>query len=208
MDSELLYSRPFLLACHECDLIHRLDPLPSGGVARCSRCGAVLHRRKENSVVRTSALAVTGIILFIIANLYPFLGFRIGTKVHHSNLITGVVELYHSDMWFLATLVLVTTILVPAFQLVGMLYVLFPFFMKVHLPKRKHVFRILRLCQPWGMTEVFLLGILVALVKLSKMATIIPGTAVYAFMALMFVLAAMSVLTDPHLIWAHEGNRP
>jgi paraquat-inducible protein A len=51
------------------------------------------------------------------------------------------------------------------------------------------------------MMEVFMLGILVAIVKLSKMATIIPGTALYAFMILIFVLAASAASLDPHIVW-------
>ena len=51
------------------------------------------------------------------------------------------------------------------------------------------------------MMEVFMVGILVAFVKLSKMASIIPGAALYAFMALIFVLAASASALDPHIVW-------
>jgi paraquat-inducible protein A len=51
------------------------------------------------------------------------------------------------------------------------------------------------------MMEVFMVGILVSVVKLAKMATIIPGVSLYSFLALIFVLAAMSVSLDDHLIW-------
>ncbi len=150
---------------------------------------------------RTLALVATGIILFVIANVYPFLGFQIGGQIRQSNLITGVAELFHQDLWLLAALVLTTTILVPALQLTGLLYVLLPFYFRLKLPKRMTMFRIVRHFQPWGMTEVFFLGILVALIKLSKMATIVPGKALYAFLALMLVLVAMMAFLDPHVVW-------
>jgi paraquat-inducible protein A len=51
------------------------------------------------------------------------------------------------------------------------------------------------------MMEVFMLGILVSLVKLGKMATIVPGLAVYSFGLLIFILAASSAALDPHIIW-------
>jgi paraquat-inducible protein A len=102
--------------------------------------------------------------------------------------------------------VLITTILVPAFQLAGFFYVLLPYYFRLRLPKRMEIFRIVRHFQPWGMTEVFLLGILLALIKLSKMATILPGTALYAFMALMLVLAAILTVLDPHIIWTQRGK--
>ncbi len=46
-----------------------------------------------------------------------------------------------------------------------------------------------------------MLGILVSIVKLAKMAEIVPGVAVYSFMALIFVLAACTASVDPHLVW-------
>ena len=203
--SENRYTAPFLIACHECDRLHRIGMLPAGGTARCSRCGALLHRNKKNSVTRSFAFVIAGIILFVIANVYPFLGFRIGGQIRQSTLITGVMELFHQGLWILSVLVLLTTILVPAFQLAGMLYVLLPFYFRLKLPKRMGIFRMVRHFQPWGMTEVFLLGILVALIKLSKMAAIIPGTALYAFTGLMVVLAAMVASLDPHIVWTQGG---
>jgi paraquat-inducible protein A len=68
--------------------------------------------------------------------------------------------------------------------------------------------RTIRSCKPWVMMEVFMLGILVAIVKLSKMASIIPGIALYAFMILIFVLAASAASLDPQLVWDRLENRP
>jgi len=198
----------FSMACHECDLLHRIDFLPEGGKARCGRCGAILYRSKKNSIQRTMAMVLTGIVLFVIANTYPFLGFRIGGQICNSNLITGVMVLFRQGLWLLSALVLITTILVPGIQLGGMLYVLLPFFSRRSLPKRMEIFRVVIRLQPWGMTEVFFLGILVALVKLSKMATIIPGTALYAFLALMLVLAAITAFLDTHSVWVHGEGAP
>jgi paraquat-inducible protein A len=62
--------------------------------------------------------------------------------------------------------------------------------------------------QPWGMMEVFLIGILVSLVKVGKMATIVPGLAVIAFGILIFVLAAAMTALDPHLVWERLEKRP
>jgi len=208
MENEPPHAAPFVIACHECDRLHRIGPLPPGAAARCCRCGAVLHRNKKNSVARTAAFAASGIILFVIANVYPFLGFRIGGQIQQTTLITGVLELFHQDLWLLSALVLLTTILVPGLQLAGMLYVLLPFYFRLNLPKRMEIFRMVRYFQPWGMTEVFFLGILVALIKLSKMATILPGTALYAFMALMVALAAVMAALDPHTVWTRGGIHP
>jgi paraquat-inducible protein A len=190
-----------IIACHECDLIHHIKPLPAKGTAHCIRCGAVLYKHKPNSLDRTLAFAMAGLILFILANSFPFLGLKIGAQFRETNLITGIYELYVQGMQVIAILVLITTVLVPFTQMMCLFYILLPLKFG-RLPKRLPlVFRFLQSIQPWGMMEVFMVGILVSVVKLAKMAKIIPGISLYSFLALIFVLTAMTVSLDAHLIW-------
>ena len=190
-----------LIACHDCDLIQRVGPVPEGGAVRCSRCDAMLFQNKPNSLERSLALTLTSLILFVLANTFPFLGFKIGALVHETNLITGIHELYIQGKWPMATVVFLTTIAVPALQMICLLYVLIPLKMNRLPRKAKQVFRFILYMKPWGMVEVFMIGILVAYVKLAKMATIVPGIAAFAFMALVFVLTASMAAMDEHLIW-------
>jgi len=189
------------MACHECDAIHRIKPLPTKGAAHCIRCGAVLYKHKPNSLDRTLAFAFAGLILFILANSFPFLGLKIGAQIRQTTLITGIYELYVQGMQVIAILVLLTTVLVPFTQMMCLFYILLPLkFGRVphRLPR---VLRFLHSMAPWSMMEVFLVGILVSVVKLAKMAQVIPGISLYSFLALIFVLTAMTVSLDSHLIW-------
>ena len=175
--------------------------MPEGGTAKCSRCGALLSQHKPNSLERTLALTVTGLILFVVANLFPFLSFKLQAQVHETILITGVQELYHQGIWILATVVLLTTIIIPAAQMMGLLYVLVPLKLNRIPWKLREVFRFTQSLRPWAMLDVFTLGILVSIVKLGKMATIVPGIAAFAFMGLIFILAASMAVLDPHAVW-------
>ena len=190
-----------LIACHECDLIHRVKPLPKKGVANCIRCGSVLYRHKPNSIERTLALSLAGLVLFVLANSFPFLALKMGAQVHQTNLISGIMVLYTQGMRALAILVLLTTILAPLAQLLGMLYVLLPLRHDRVPPKFAPIFRFLRSLETWSMMEVFMLGILVSVVKLAKMAQIVPGVAIFSFFGLIVVLTAATVSLDPHEIW-------
>jgi paraquat-inducible protein A len=189
------------IACHECDVIHRIKPLSAKGAAHCIRCGAVLYKHKPNSLDRTLAFALAGLILFILANSFPFMGLKIGSQIRQTTLITGIYELYVQDMQVIAILVLLTTVLVPVTQMMCLFYILLPLkFGRVpgSLPR---VLRLLHSMGPWSMMEVFMVGILVSVVKLAKMAKIIPGISLYSFLVLIFVLTAMTVSLDSHLIW-------
>ena len=189
------------IACHECDLIHRVKPLPKKGIANCIRCGSVLYRHKPNSIERTLALSLAGLVLFVLANSFPFLALKMESQLHQTNLITGIKVLYTQGMQGLAIVVLLTTILAPLAQLLGMLYLLLPLRHNRIPPQFASIFRFVRGLQPWSMMEVFMLGILVSVVKLAKMAQIVPGVAIFSFFALIVVLAAATVSLDPHEVW-------
>ena len=194
---------PPWIACHDCDLLHRATPIPQGGAARCSRCGAVLYRERANSLERTLALTIAGVVLFLVANALPFLSFETQGRVTQTTLASGVQELYAQDMSSLALLVAVTAIVAPAVQLGLLLYVLLPLALGRRPWHLARVFRTLRHVQPWSMMEVFLIGILVALVKLVDMANIVPGIALVSFAMLIVVLAGAAATLDPREVWRH-----
>ena len=146
-------------------------------------------------------MAVCGLILFIIANLSPFLTLKFEGQTQETNLVTGVMELYRQGMVPIALLVLATGIAFPLLELTGLIYLLLPLKFDRTPWGMAGVFRVIRALQPWGMTEVFLLGILVSIVKLAGMATVIPGAALYAFLALIFVVAATAASLDPDIVW-------
>jgi paraquat-inducible protein A len=196
-----------LIACHDCDLIQRLPHIAEAGTVQCVRCGAVLHQKKRDSIERTLSLTLAGLVLFGLANYFPFLAFKLEAQVRQTTLLTGIQELYAQGMPELSIIVLLTTVLVPLAQMISMLYILLPLKFKripIGLPP---VFRFANNLQPWSMMEVFMLGILVSVVKLAKMAQIVPGIALFSFLALIFVLAAMTASLDPHLIWEKWENR-
>lgn len=197
-----------LIACHECDLVLRIPTVATGQSVRCRRCGALLIRKRKNSLDRTLAFSSAGLILFFLANAFPFLSFQMEAQIRRTTLITGIRELYTQDLQLLALLVLLTTVIVPFVQLAGMLYVLVPIRLNRNAPKLMETFRLIQRLKPWSMMEVFMLGILVSMVKLAQTAQIIPGIALYAFMALIFLMAAAIASLDPHTVWEKWRRHP
>ncbi|MEE4165680.1 MAG: paraquat-inducible protein A [Desulfocapsaceae bacterium] len=189
------------IACHECDLVHRLPEIPAGSAARCLRCEALLYRPAADSLNRTLALTIAGIVLFIIANTFPFIGFEIQAQVRETTLATGIYELYRQNMWLIATLVLVTVVIIPLINLCCLLYILIPLQLN-RVPKLlAPALRLYLVLKPWGMMEIFMLGILVSGFKLIKMASLIPGLSLFAFAVLIFVLSTIVSTLDEHIIW-------
>jgi paraquat-inducible protein A len=193
--------RPRVVACPDCDLLNRF-PEDYRSTLLCARCGAVLYRRRPNSIDRSLALTFAALVLFLLSNSFPFLAMKSGGFIQETTLLTGIRELWKQGLQGLSLLVLLTCVLVPLAQMLGLLYILAPLkWGRRPAVGAARVFRLVQEVAPWGMMEVFMMGILVALVKLGHMATIVPGVSVYSFGALIFVMAAAFSCLDPHLLW-------
>jgi paraquat-inducible protein A len=191
-----------LTACHECDLLQREPMLPPGGMACCRRCQAVLFRHVPDSVDRGLAYTLGAAILFITANMFPIVGLEVQGNLNASSLYGAVETIWNNDMEGVASLVFATTILIPAVEISLMLYVLLPLKLG-RLPwELASILRILQSIRPWSMTQVFILGVLVALVKLAHLAHVVPGISLWAFGGLIVLLTAAVANFNTHELWS------
>jgi paraquat-inducible protein A len=190
-----------LIACPACDRLHHRRKLAVAATARCSRCGTVLFRSFDQRLDRPLALTVAAIILLALANCFPFIRLVVSGHTEQALLVSGVVSLMDAGWVTLAVLVLLTGIVFPFLQLAGVAYVLIPLRFGFRAPHLALVYRWVRRLQPWAMTDIFMLGIFVSVAKLAGMGSVIPGAALYAFVALMFILPAIFAALTPESIW-------
>ncbi len=190
-----------LIACPSCSQLHQAGMPPRGASLACIRCGDILHRKPRGDFQIALALTFTAFLLFLIANTFPLATFEISGRSQPGNLISGVIALYIEGYWELAGLVLFTTILAPLLYLVGLLYVLLPLSFGWRPWKLALVFRAIEALTPWAMLEVYMLGILIALIKLGSFGEVVYGGGLYAFFALTFAILAIHRSLDRHAIW-------
>jgi paraquat-inducible protein A len=205
-----------LLACHECDLLLR-DPLPHfspdtlpphadrAAEVCCPRCGARIYRVARASINQTLAIALAACIVFIIANAFPIASIAAQGRQNDSTLLGAVHLLWQEDMVPIALLVLLTTVIVPALELLVFVAVLM--FLRSGRPlhslrRLPPVLRAVLHARPWSMIEVFMLGVLVSLVKLGHVASLSAGVALWAYAALMVLMAALSSTVSMRNLWA------
>ncbi|MFC4278853.1 paraquat-inducible protein A [Achromobacter aloeverae] len=198
--------RSSLIACHDCDLLQRETVLAPGGIACCRRCRAELYRSYPGGTARPLAFAIAAAIFFAIANLFPILGLKVNGNIVQTTLSGAVWLLYRDGMWPLSGLVFITTILTPLTEILAVLYLLIPLYLRRTPPWPRLAFRVLLLARPWSMTEVLILGVLVALVKLAHLASVVPGVGLWTFGAAMMSLAAMAAAFDPRIVWASRHH--
>jgi paraquat-inducible protein A len=193
-----------LKACPCCGLIQRVAEHGMEYVSRCPRCGVVIDRGhgKDVSSQRTAAAAMGALFLFPAAVMLPILEIeRLGYR-HASSLLGGIVELFHSGSWFIATIILLFSIVLPIVKLITLLELCWFRYLEHH--HRAWAYRMIEFSGRWSMMDVMLLAFLVMLVKLSGLVEFHVGPAVIAFSACVVMSMIASMSFDPHSIWAEE----
>jgi paraquat-inducible protein A len=206
-DDDAIVGSTSILECHECGLRHEIGHLAAGSSALCRRCGSTLLRIPVDSLDRSLALVVGGLILIVIANTMPFMSLKIQGRLQQADLITGAIALLKQGMWPLAAVVAATTVLAPLLKLGATFYVLVGLRLRHPPPHLPLVFRGLEILRPWAMVEVYLLGVFVAYVKLVDLATIEIGLAFYALATLMLVMVAVDIVLGPEVVWMAMERR-
>lgn len=190
-----------IIACHECDLLNLRIDLHPGSTARCARCGAKLYRKTAMSIDQTLALALTAAVVFVLANVYPIIGLQIQSTRNDTSLISAVYTLWAQGMKTVALLVLFTTFIVPMFELAAMIHILLAIKLERTPVCFNGIMRTMQQFTPWGMVEVFIIGVIVALVKLTHYGSLIPGIALWSLGVLTILLAATASSFDIHDVW-------
>jgi len=191
-----------IIACHECDHLYYYELIPVGAKANCHHCGLLLYQHVPDSLIRSLALYFTVLILFIIANVFPFLSLELGGRVIENVLFSSAWAMYEMGMGQLGVLIFLTSILFPLIVIIGMLYLLIPARFGFVAPFMGQVYRIVDAFLPWSMVGVFMLGVLIAIVKLQDLANVITGPALIALALLLVVYTAARANFDPHVLWS------
>lgn len=183
------------LACHACDLLVDLPPLKHGQSASCPRCGAFLTRFLADAFDRVIAFASAGLVLLVLACSYPFLSFSAKGFENNMTLAATPRALWEYGMEGVACIVAAFIIIIPGMVLTLMLALCIPLRQQRFHAALPHFARTIFITQNWAMVEVFIIGVIVALVKIAAMATVVPGIAFWAYSAftVCFILAVSTL---------------
>jgi paraquat-inducible protein A len=198
-----------LIVCHACDLVHRRDAIQDHARARCVRCRAELYRTDAAGIDAAIAVAASAAVLLLLSNAYPLVALQMNGSSRSTTLLGAALGLYRQGYAAVAALVFLTTELVPLFQITALLYVLIPLRSGRRARGQNELFRALIRLRPWAMSEVFMLGALVALVKLGALAEVVPGISLFSYGALMLMLSALTSITPTEQFWrwVEEGGQ-
>ena len=188
-------------ACHFCDTLHQAPALEEGTAANCIRCGAVIYQNRPASLVRATAFSAAALILMILTQCFPFLTMDAAGQRRDLTLANAASALIHNDATILGGSVILFTIACPMMLILGMLYTCGPLLFGHAAPYSFFVMKWTYRSEPWNMVEVFLLGVLVSLLKIAKVADVHFNLGFWAFAGVMLCLAGAVAGIDRQELW-------
>lgn len=195
------------VACHECGLMQRVPSASVGDVIACARCGSHLQRLSEAGFQRLLPLTLAAALLFLLTNTTPIVAIQAAGNQNAATIIDAVYALSGGGMGPLAALVIFTTLVFPSFDLM----VLASAALALQHPHRSAVLtaalRLMHGLRRWAMVEVFMLGVLVSVVKLTALAHVIPGIGLWSLGAYVVVTAAAHASFDARDYWSRVEIR-
>ncbi|MGH8745630.1 MAG: paraquat-inducible protein A [Burkholderiales bacterium] len=195
---------PRLLICEHCDTVYRRRALAAGEVARCRRCKAELERHTRLGAEPLLALVVTAMIVFVQANVWPIVTLEFNGQQVSSTLWGVILAMWRDHSLVVAMLVAGTLFFFPIIRMLLLGWLLW------HARRRQRArgFRVamvaLHYLGPWTMSEVFVLGALVSIVKVHAYFDVRPDAGIYAYAALMLLITLLSGI-DLRRLW-HLGE--
>jgi len=171
--------------------------------ARCPRCNGVAYPRIPDSLQRTAAYLAAAAILYVPANVLPVMHTSTVLGEEDDTILSGVLVLIHTGSWPLAVLVFFASIVVPLLKIfsISLLVWMSARGAREHQLARARLYRVIEFVGRWSMLDIYVVTLLVALVRMGKLASISAGPGALAFAAVVVLTMLSAQSFDPRSIW-------
>lgn len=189
-----------LLICEHCDTVYRRQLLSRGDVACCTRCGAELERHHRLGANTLLALALTALIVFVQANMWPIVTLGLSGQFSSTTLWGMIIAMWQEQAKVVSVLVAATLFFFPLVKMTVLGWLLWFARAGRRAPGFVLLMVALHRLGPWTMSEVFVLGALVAIVKAHAYFDVIPDPGIYAYAALTLLITIFAGV-DLRQLW-------
>ncbi len=189
--------------CKDCGLVINKPQIDYKHQFHCPRCNAIIYKFGQDYQV-VLLFAVTSIILFLPAIFLPLLSLEILELEQTTTLIQTLLIFFNSGYTAISILITFIGIIIPFCMLILILSILIP----LKLGKNaKFVSKPLKFYEhllEWQMAEVYMISIVVAIIKLQKMATLHIGFGFYFFLGFLIMMFLTMSLFNPYDVWNED----
>lgn len=189
-------------ACLECDLLIKMpDAISHRTNLFCPRCNHSIAAGHKNAKQYVLAMSITALILMFIACTFSFISFSSNEQLRTINLLQTFTELYSQEYYFVAILVFAFILLLPALYLLSVCLIILSTYRGFEIIHTAWLGKLMRYILPWSMVEVFLIGVLVALIKVTSMADISLELSFWAYVIFAPLFTHIVSMIDNHRLW-------
>ena len=188
-----------LIACESCAF---LAPAHQEG-RPCRRCGARVHGRKPDAIIRASALTIAGVLLYIPANLLPMATVPIGLEPTSYTVLEGVKDLFEARLYALGLLVFTASFAIPFLKLVAMMWFLASIAERSarRLVTKTRLYRVVEEIGRWSMVDPLVIACFVPVMQFNAKLYGRAGPAAPAFAAVVILTMIAAQAFDPRRMW-------
>lgn len=173
----------------------------------CPRCQTDGYVRRPNSLQWTISLLVTSIILYIPANLLPIMVTEVLGNPLSSTIMAGVILIWEDGSYPVSLVIFIASIVVPTLKMLAIAWLCYDASRDGAIKSRQDrermhlMYEIVEFVGRWSMIDVFVIGVLSALVRMGRLMSIYPdiGALLFALVVILTMIAAM--MFDPRLLW-------
>jgi paraquat-inducible protein A len=189
-----------LQICEECDTVHRRRAMTHGEVGKCACCGATLEHYHSLDPNTMLALVLTAFVVFIQANLWPIVTLGLNGRQSSTTLWGAIIAMWQEQAQVIAVIAAATLFFFPLVKMLSIGWLLW--FARQHrcAPGFVPIMVTLHYIGPWTMSEVFVLGALVAIVKAKVYFDVMADPGIYAY-AVLTVLITIFARVDMRELW-------
>lgn len=190
-----------LCECRHCGLWLSLGKAQRGHETRCPRCANHLRGVPGRAFDAPLAAALSGLFFYAVAVATPLLSVALYGLSHSGTLLTGPLMLRAEGWWELGALVFLTTVILPATNLLGIVVVLLGLRGGAARHGLAGLFRLVEVLRPWAMIEVYLLGLVVAYTRITVLAWVYVDAGAFALAGLVLTTLVVDVTLDADAVW-------
>jgi paraquat-inducible protein A len=194
------------IVCPHCDGYYRTVALKPGEFARCPDCRGILQRHKQVSTQLVLSAALSGAIFVLIALTLPVLTTSFGGIHNNVNLLSAPDAFGTTGYEIPAYVTAIVSVAAPFAQCSMLTWLLSFALAGRRAPGFSFLLRILHVIRPWAMLEVFFLGSLIVVVKVSGWVSVHLGPGMWSLAAFSALLIAVHRF-ESSVLWSREDLR-
>ncbi|MEO8746812.1 MAG: paraquat-inducible protein A [Rhodanobacter sp.] len=181
-----------LLVCEYCDTVYRRCRLARGEAAECPRCLCELERYQWLNPAVLLALILTAMLVFVQANIWPIVTLGLNGQ-HNSVTLWGMIlAMWRQHAQVISVLTAATLFFFPLIKMLLLGWLLWYARLGMRAPGFARLMVLLHYVNPWTMSEVFVLGALVSIVKAHVYFEVAADPGIYAYAALTVLITLFS----------------